>query len=346
MKILLLFDLSIPLKPEQYAEYLKTEDWASEANILASLKNLGHEAKPLGIHDDIHPLLDTVKEFQPDLVFNLSEAFGGNRQFEPHMASVVELLGLPYTGSSPQALHICKDKGLAKKILSYHRVKVPDFLISRRSSPLRALGDLKFPVFIKPLDLEASEGISQLSFAENKDDALDRVRYLHEKYDTNVIVEEYIEGREIYVGVMGNEKLTTFPPRELLFGEVPDGEPKFASFKAKWDDEYRKRWRIRTATAQLSEDNRMALDELCKKIYRILGLQGYGRIDLRITPSGEIFCLEANPNPSIEIEGDFAKSVLKTEMTYDDLIGKIITLATSAGEPTTERTSSARKKKK
>ncbi len=346
MKILLLFDLSIPLKPEQYEDYLKTEDWASEANILSTLKKLGHEALPLGIHDDIHPLLDAVKSFQPDVIFNLSEAFGGDRQFEPHMASLVELLGIPYTGSSPQALHICKDKGLAKKILSFHRIKVPDFLISRRSSPLRTLGDLKFPVFIKPLDLEASEGISQLSFAENKEDALDRVRYLHEKYDTNVIVEEYIEGREIYVGVMGNEKLMTFPPRELLFREVPEGEPKFASFKAKWDDEYRKRWGIRTATAQLSEDLKNELDELCKKIYRILGLQGYGRIDLRITPSGEIFCLEANPNPSIEIEGDFAKSVLKTAMTYEDLIGKIITLATSTSESTGDRTGSIRKKKK
>jgi D-alanine-D-alanine ligase len=145
---------------------------------------------------------------------------------------------------------------------------------------------------------------------------------------------------------MGNEKLMTFPPRELLFREVPEGEPKFASFKAKWDDEYRKRWGIRTATAQLSEDLKNELDELCKKIYRILGLQGYGRIDLRITPSGEIFCLEANPNPSIEIEGDFAKSVLKTAMTYEDLIGKIITLATSTSESTGDRTGSIRKKKK
>lgn len=345
MKILLLFDLSIPLKPEQYADYLKTEDWASEAHIMATLKKLGHEVSPLGIHDDLDPLLAEAKTNRPDLIFNLSEAFRGDRHYEPHIASLIELLDVPYTGASAHSLNICKDKGLAKKILSYHRIKVPHFVLSRKASPLRSLSDLKFPVFIKPLNLEASEGISQLSFAESKKDALERVRYLHDRFETDVIVEEYIDGRELYVGVVGNERLSTFPARELFFREVPEGEPKFASFKAKWDDEYRKKWGIKTGNANLSDDAKERLDETCKKIYRVLGLGGYGRIDLRLKENGEVFCIEANPNPSIEREGDFALSAVKSGMTYDDLIQKIINLAFAPEPGDAPRTGSRRKKK-
>lgn len=345
MKIITLFDLSIPLKPEQYADYMKTDDWASEAHILATLKKLGHEAIPLGVHDDLDFLISEIRKHAPDIIFNLSEAFRGDRQFEPHIVSLIELLGVPYTGSSPQALKICKDKGLAKKILSYHRVKVPHFLISRKSSPVRSLADLQFPVFIKPLNLEASEGISQLSFAESKKDALDRVRYLHDRFETDVIIEEYIAGRELYVGVIGNERLATFPARELFFREFPEGEPKFASFKAKWDDDYRKKWGIKTGSANLSEEIHARLDDLCKKIYRVLGLSGYGRIDLRLTPEGELYCIEANPNPSIEKDGDFALSAIKSGMTYEELIQKILNLGLvpEPGEPA--RTGTRRKKK-
>lgn len=345
MKIITLFDLSIPLKPEQYADYMKTDDWASEAHILATLKKLGHDAIPLGVYDDLDILISETKKHAPDLIFNLSEAFRGDRQFEPHIVSLIELLGIPYTGASPQALKICKDKGLAKKILSYHRVKVPHFLISRKASPLRTLGDLQFPVFIKPLNLEASEGISQLSFAESKKDALERVRYLHDRFETDVIVEEYIDGRELYVGVIGNERLATFPARELFFREFPEGEPRFASFKAKWDDDYRKKWGIKTGSANLSEENHAMLDDLCKKIYRVLGLSGYGRIDLRLTPQGELYCIEANPNPSIEKDGDFALSAVKSGMTYEELIQKIINLGLTP-EPIENYRGGTRRKKK
>ncbi len=345
MKIILLFDLTIPLEPEDYAEYLKTDDWASEAHILATLKRLGHEAIPLGVKDNLDTLLNAIKVEQPDLIFNLSEAFRGDRKFEPQVASLLELLAIPFTGAPSRSLHICKDKGLSKKILSYHRIKVPHFMMIRKSVIPRSLGDLKLPVFIKPLNLEASEGISQLSFAETKKDALDRIKYLQGKYETDVIVEEYIEGRELYVGVIGNERLTSFPARELFFREVPDGEPKFASFKAKWDDDYRKKWGIKTGTANLSEEIEKKLDDTCKRIYRVLGLSGYGRIDLRLTPNGEIFCIEANPNPSIEKDGDFALGAAKSGMSYDDLIQKIINLA-FAPEPSETSRSGARRKKK
>lgn len=332
MNVLMLFDLSIPLSTEDYAGYLKTEDWKSEANILATLKKLGHAAKPMGLHDDLQLLIYELRLNRPDLVFNLSEAFRGNRKFEPHIASIYELLEIPYTGSPPEALSLCKNKSLAKKILAFHGIAVPKFLVSRKAAPLKSLADLQFPVFIKPMNLEASEGISQLSFAGNLADAIERVQFLHSKYETDVIVEEYIEGRELYVGVVGNEKLSVFPPRELFFREVPDGEPKFASFKAKWDDAYRKKWGIRTGHASLSETDLANITEICKKAYRALGLRGYGRIDLRLKPTGECYCLEANPNPSVEKEGDFAQSALKSGLSYEELISKIVSLGARAQE--------------
>lgn len=330
MKVLLLFDLSIALEPEQYEAYMKTEDWQSEANIQAALKKLGHEVKPLGIHDDLQLLIYELRLNRPDLIFNLSEAFRGNRKFEPHIASLFELMEIPFTGTGANALGICKNKGLAKKILTFHGIAVPDFLVSRKAAPLRSIGKLKFPVFIKPLNLEASEGISQLSFATNAEDALERVKYLHGKYETDVIVEEYIEGREIYVGVIGNERLMTLPPRELLFTEVPDGEPKFASFRAKWDDNYRKKWGIKTDYAKLDESLANRIEDVCKNAYRALGLRGYARIDLRIRPDGEIVCLEANPNPSVEKDSDFALSAVKSGMSYEELVGKIVSLGLGA----------------
>lgn len=328
LKILVLFDLSVAIPPAEYPEYLKTEDWKSEANILATLQKLGHEPKLLGLHDDLQPLLEEIRSSRPDLVFNLSEAFDGNRDFEPHLVSLLELLKVPYTGSGPEALRICKDKGLTKKILAYHRVHVPRFLIARKAQPLRKLSRFPFPAFIKPLALEGSEGIAQLSFAENEKDALERIRYINERLGVDAIVEEYIGGREIYVGILGNERLSALPPRELFFKEIPEGEPKFATFRAKWDDAYRKKWGIDSGpAATIPPDTLAKMLEGCKKIYRVLKMKGYGRIDLRLRPNGDFVFIEANPNPSLAREDDFAKAALKSGLSYDELVGKIVSLS-------------------
>lgn len=328
LKILLLFDLSVAIKREDYADYLKTEDWKNEAHIIHTLEKLGHEVLPLGIHDSIEPLLELLPTLKPDLVFNLSEAFRADRRFEPHLAALLELLDLRYTGSGPSALHLCKDKGLTKKLLSYHHIRAPKFIVSERSRPLRSLGGFTFPAFIKPLLLEASEGISQVSFAENEKDALERVRFIHDRLETDAIVEEYIEGRELYVGVLGNDRLTVLPPRELFFKEVPEGEPKFATFRAKWDESYRKRWGIDSGPArQIPPEVWDRISEACKKVYRVLQLRGYGRIDLRLKPTGEFYFIEANPNPSIAKDDDFAQAALKGGIDYPSLVSKILSLA-------------------
>lgn len=328
LNILLLFDFERELKPEDYASYWKTPEWKIESDIRTTLLNLGHEVTPFGIHNNIDPLIDTIREKKPDLVFNLSEAFDGKRDFEPHLVSMLELLGIPYTGSGPAGLRLCKDKGLTKEILSYHRLHIPKFVVAKRTSPPRSLKRFEYPAFIKPLNLEASEGISQYSFVSNEKEALERVRYIHEKLESDAIIEEYIEGRELYVGILGNEKLAVFPTRELFFKEVPDGEPKIATFRAKWDKEYRKKWGIASGfAASMPASVTEKLEDVCKKIYRLLQIRGYGRIDLRVKENGEIYFIEANPNPSIAKNEDFALAAGKAGLDYSELIAKIISLA-------------------
>ena len=328
LRVLILFDLSRDLSEEQYQEYLRTEEWESERHVVNTLKKMGHDVELMGLFDDIGPLVHRTKEDPPDVVFNMSEAFDQNRQFEPHVAALIELLKVPHTGSGPEALRLCKDKSLAKKVLAYHEIQVPKFDVVRRSAPTKSLGAFPFPAIIKPLDLESSEGIAQVSLVADEKEAMERIRFIHEKYETDAIIEEYIDGRELYVGVIGNERLQVLPPRELFFREVPEGEPKFATYRAKWDDAYRKRWGIENGSARgLSEEDEARLADTCKKIYRALQLKGYARIDLRMRANGEFVFIEANPNPSIAKEDDFAKAAAKAGIDYETLIGRLISLA-------------------
>ena len=328
LKVLLLFDLSVKISQEDYEEYWKTPDWKTEKDVRNALVKLGHEVIPFGLHNDIEPFLRLVKEHKPDLVFNLSEAFNGNRDFEPNLTALLQLIGVPFTGAGPLGLQLCKDKGLTKVVLGYHRIRTPRFLVLKKSRPIRSLKKFQFPAFIKPLQLESSEGISQFSYVENEKDALARMKFIHERLEVDAIIEEFIDGREIYVGLLGNEKLAVFPPRELFFKQVPDDEPKFATYRSKWDNEYRKKWGIDSGwAAAIPEPTLRKLNEVCKKIYRLLHIQGYGRIDLRLKENGEIYFIEANPNPSIAKQEDYAMSAGKGGLEYEELIAKIVSLA-------------------
>jgi D-alanine-D-alanine ligase len=172
---------------------------------------------------------------------------------------------------------------------------------------------------------EASLGISQASFVENDDQFRERVQFIHEKFDNDVIAEEYIEGRELYVGIFGNLRLQVFPIRELIFKEVPPDEPKIATYKAKWDEEYRKRWGLQNQFAEGLDPALVSqIEETCKRIYRLLTIDGYARLDLRLTAKNEIYFIEANPNPILAADEDFALSALKANLTYPQLIDRII----------------------
>lgn len=330
LKIILLFDVSTNLEPAQYAQYWETPDWKTEKDVAHALTKLGHEVIPFGIHDDIEPFLKLMRESKPDLVFNMSEAFSGKRDFEPNLTALMQLVGVPFTGAGPMSLQLCKDKGLTKVILGYHQIRTPKFLVAKKSRPVQSLKKFQFPAFIKPLQLESSEGISQGSYVESEKEALSRVKFIHERLGVDAIIEEYIDGRDVYVSILGNEKLSVFPARELFFKQVPDDEPKFATYRSKWDKDYRKKWGIDSGWAtEFSDSTQKKLNDVCKKIYRLLQIQGFGRIDLRIKDD-EIYFIEANPNPSIAKKEDYALSASKGGVEYEELIAKIISLSLSA----------------
>ena len=329
LKVLVLFDSAGTPPPDQdFTEEFKSEDWVAEASIVQTLEKLGHEVRTLGIYDDINLVQQEIDSNTPDVVFNLTEVFLGKAYFDKNIPSFLELLKVPYTGCGPGGLMICNNKALTKKILTYHRIKVPNFHIFRRGKRVWHPKRLKFPLMVKPLKEEASTGISKASFVENEKDLEERIKFIHERFNMDALVEEYIEGRELYVSILGDGRLKTFPIREMKFTQVPDDDPKLATYKAKWDKDYRKKWGIKNEFGgRLPEGAKERIFSICKRAYRALMIDSYGRFDLRLTPEGEIFIIEANANPALAPDDEFAESAKKAGFGYDKLIQKLVSLA-------------------
>jgi D-alanine-D-alanine ligase len=326
LKVLVLFDGISPTKIDQdLSKEMKTEDWKTEANVMAALGALGYTAEHLAIFDDLDLVRQKLENFAPDVLFNLVEQFKNNPGFDQNIVSLLEMQGVPFTGCGATGLTLCKHKGISKKILSYHRIHVPNFIVISRGQRIARPKQLKFPILVKPVKEEASYGISQASFVETDEEFRERVAFIHEKHDADVIAEEYIAGRELYVSLMGNLRLSVFPIRELIFREVPPDEPKIATYRAKWDEEYRKRWGLQNRFAQGLDPALVAhIEQTCKRIYRLLTIDGYARIDLRLTAANEIYFIEANPNPHLAEDEDFALSADKAGLPYPQLIDRII----------------------
>jgi D-alanine-D-alanine ligase len=326
LKVLALFDAVRPTTIDQdLSKEMKTADWKTEANLLTALSALGYTTEHLAIFDDLDLLRQKLESFAPDVIFNLADQFKNNRGFDQNIVSFLEMQGVPFTGCGATGLVLCKHKGISKKILSYHRIHVPNFVVIPRGQRIARPRQLKFPILVKPVKEEASYGISQASFVETDEQFRERAAFIHEKHDADVIAEEYIAGRELYVGVMGNLRLTVFPIRELIFREVPPDEPKIATYRAKWDEEYRKRWGLQNQFAEGLDPALAAhIEQTCKRIYRLLTIDGYARIDLRVTAANEVYFIEANPNPILAEDEDFAQSAGKAGLPYPQLIDRII----------------------
>jgi len=328
LKVLVLFDGASPTTLDQdFTKELKTKDWKTEADVMAALGKVGHTAEHLAIYDDVDLVRQKMETFQPNILFNLVEQFRNNPGFDQNIASFLEMQGLPFTGCGSTGLTLCKHKGISKKILHYHRIHVPNFVVIPRGQRFARPKQLNFPILVKPVKEEASYGISQASFIQNEEQFRERVTFIHEKHNSDVIAEEYIEGRELYVSLIGNVRLTVFPIRELVFREVPPNEPKIATYNAKWDEEYRKRWGLEN---QFADDLDPALvtdiEESCKEIYRLLTIDSYARIDLRLTSENKLYFIEANPNPILADDEDFALSAAKAGLPYPELIDRIVRL--------------------
>jgi D-alanine-D-alanine ligase len=328
LKVLVLSDGSGPTTIDQdFSKEMKTEDWKTEANVLAALSALGYTSEHLAIFDDLDLLRQKLETFAPDVLFNLVELFKNNPGFDQNIVSFLEMQGLPFTGCGSTGLTLCKHKGISKKILGYHHIRVPNFVVIPRGQRIARMKRPTFPIVVKPVKEEASYGISQASFVEAEEQFRERVAFIHEKYQSDVIAEEYIDGRELYISLMGNVRLTVFPIRELVFREVPPNEPRIATFKAKWDEEYRKRWGLQNQFADgLDPALVVEIEETCKRIYRLLTVNGYARIDLRLTAANELYFIEANPNPHLAEDEDFAQSAGKAGLAYPHLIDRLIRL--------------------
>jgi D-alanine-D-alanine ligase len=307
---------------------LSEAEWKTEFDVVSSLRELGHEVRCLGVGSDLGVIRNAIAETQPHAVFNLLEDFHDVPIYDQNVASYLELLGVPYTGCNPRGLMLARDKGISKKLLSYHRIPVPEFAVFRMGSAVRRPRRLAFPLIVKSLTKEGSAGIAQTSLVFDDDKLAERVVFIHKRLRTDAIVERYIDGRELYVGILGNARLQVFPVWELLFTKVPEEAPRIATEKVKWDAAYRERHGIKTSLAKALPDALVVrIRNLCKRIYRVLELSGYARIDLRLDPEGRIYVLEANPNPQLAYGEDFAESAERAGVSYDGLLQRIVNLA-------------------
>ncbi len=330
MKVLVIFDVARAVDPAEgiTIHALRHEEQKPmEADVISCLRALGHEVDRLAVYDDVRAMFDRIVSFAPDVVFNMCETFYLDRAHEPNIPGLLDLMKVRYTGAGPEALLLCKDKALAKKILAFHGVRVAGFVVSSRARPLRRLRKFRFPAFVKPLGEEGSNGISKASYARDEAEALERAAFIHKSFECDVLIEEYVVGRELTVGVLGNPRPLALPPRETFFGKADDDEtaPRFATQRSKWDDGYRRKWRIRNGEPDpLPADVRERLAKTARMAYRILKVRGLARLDVRLTEQGQIVVIEVNPNPSLVRTDDFAMAAASAGLTYEQLIQRLL----------------------
>jgi len=325
------------LVPPESIEGLSAKEIApykSEYDVSAGLQNIGHEVRPLGLSSDLGVLRTAIAEWQPDIMFNLLEEFHGVAVYDQHVVGYLELMRKPYTGCNPRGLMLAHDKALTKEILSYHRIRVPEFAVFPRNKVVKRPKRLKFPLLVKSVSEEGSVGIAQASVVYNDEKLTERVEFIHAQTSTDAIAEEYIEGRELYVGVMGNQRLDIFPTWEMFFRNMPEDTVRIATEKVKWDHEYQKKHGIDTGPAEkLDPAVADQIARICKRVYRILSLSGYARMDLRLSADGRVYVLEANPNPNLEYGEDFSESAEKAGVSYEKLLLRILNLGLSYQAP-------------
>jgi len=312
-------------------------DWKTEYHVVNNLRLLGHDVLPLGIAGDLAPIRDAIRDFKPDVAFNLLEAFDDVVTWDQNVVAYLELMKLPYTGCNSRGLLLGRDKAITKKLLTYHRIRVPDFAIFPLGRAIKRPRRLGFPLIVKSLIFDASIGISQASLVDSDERLAERVRFIHESLGTDALAEQYVDGREMYVGVLGNHRLQALPVWEMSFADLPEGRPKIATEHVKSRAAYRKKYAITTGPAKdLAPEVAQRIQEICKRVYRTLDLSGYARIDLRLDAAGQPYVLEANPNPALAADEDFADSAKLTGLEYGPLLQRIVNLGLDWARRTTE----------
>ena len=302
-------------------------EWKTEYDVVSTLRKLGHDVKPLGVKSDLGVLRSAIEDWKPQIAFNLLEEFDGVAVYDQNVVSYLELLRVPYTGCNPRGLMLARDKVLSKKLFSFHRIPFPDFMVVPLGRTVKRPKWLTFPLIVKSATEEASLGISQASIVQDDDKLKERVEFIHGNVGTGALIERYIEGRELYVGLMGNGHMRVLPVWELILDNLPDDARRIATERVKWSRTYQDKYGIRSSEARnLPEGKTQEIQHLAKRVYRALGLSGYARIDVRMDAEGHVYVLEANPNPQIAHDEDFADSAEKAGYPYKDLLQELLNI--------------------
>ncbi|HEX7024820.1 MAG TPA: ATP-grasp domain-containing protein [Gemmatimonadales bacterium] len=344
MRIAVVFDSPYPrYTPEDHQRQMNEELTSEtehepdmEYQVAHALQEGGHEVLLIGISKDPREVLDRCAEWKPDLVVNCAESFHGDSRLDHLFPALLEAGGYRYTGSPPLGLQVSRDKAMSKKILAYHGIKVPGFATWRPNEAVTEAPPLKFPLIVKPLSADASEGIAQASVVENLAELTDRVAFVHGRFEQPAIAEEFITGRELYVSMVGNDaRLEILPITELVFDkEKNPPEERFATQSAKWDEVYRARKGIRNVFARpISAAAREEIERICRTAFHALWLRDYARIDIRLTESDEVWVLEANANPFISHGHEIANAAEKAGMPYPQFIQRLVDEAMARYEP-------------
>ncbi len=295
--------------------------------VAAALRKHKHEVSVLGIHGDVKKLINGLARRKPDLVFNLLEAFGDNMCGDIPVVGLLELLGYKHTGCGPGEFYLGQDKALAKRLLAFEQILYPRFAVFSQDKDLETGGNLRFPLFVKPVAMDASIGIGKKSLVTDMTQLMQRVVGIHKECKDAALAEEYIEGREFYVGILGNGDAQALPPIEADFSGLPEGAPKVYDRSAKWEPESAAYKGTTTGIAEIPDELRARLQKVSLDAYRALRVRDYGRVDLRVADTGEIYVLEVNASCYLEKTDEFATAAKAAGIAYPDLVQRIVELA-------------------
>ena len=318
------------MPPDSTKGYTAREinEWKTEYDIVSTLRETGHDVRPLGVQEEIKPVREAIECFKPHVVFNLLEQFHHEPIYDQHIPSLLELMKIPYTGCNPRGLILARGKDLSKALVHYRRIAVPAFAVFPMRHKVKRPARLALPLIVKSLNEDGSRGISQASIVDTDEKLAERVAFIHERVGTAAIAEQFIDGRELYVPVLGNNRLRVLPVWELKFGTM--GGQAIATEKVKHDTDYQERVGIADGPAKnLTPELRARIQRIAKRIYRTLGLDGYARIDFRLAADGTLYFIEANPNPEIAKSQEFAMAAKHDGLDYPGLLHRILTLGIS-----------------
>jgi D-alanine-D-alanine ligase len=333
MKIAVCFDT--PRSGWEHADFkeeLEAEVGEAEYDVAEALIENGHDVYLLGFRDNLRRILERLEDYEPDLVFNATESFMGKPRYDYGVTALLEMKGYRYTGSPPEALLLARDKATSKKILDYHSINVPRFAVYPVDDEI-GQPDIDFPLIVKPTHEDASVGIAQSSVVNDYAGLRERVEFIHRSLNQSAIVEELIDGRELYVGIIGSSRLEVLPIVEMAFDKIDEPAKRIATYSAKWDLDYRERWGIKNVFARrIGDETLEEMHRAAKLAYTALELRDYGRVDFRLTKDQQIYVIEVNPNPYISFGEDMANSAERAGMDYNQFIERIVREATKRYE--------------